>query len=70
MSVVKPPHTSTVAITMIRVVVKISCLASLCVFLIASAKAMAPRRPAKTSMCWKRYLMRLARQRLSMKERI
>ena len=70
MRVVNPPQTRTVAMTMISVVVKISCLASLCVFLIARAKAMAPRSPANTNICWKRYFILLARPKFSRKERM
>lgn len=48
-----PPCTITVTITITEVVVSIACLASDTVFRMASAKDMAPRRPAKNSMCWK-----------------
>ena len=43
--VVKPPLNTTVAIETIKTVVNISCLGNPLVFLIAKAKATAPRRP-------------------------
>ena len=46
--VVNPPHTSTVTMTITRVVVKMSCLSSDWVFLMANANAMAPLRPVKS----------------------
>lgn len=53
MLMVEAPHTATVTITINRVVVRISSLASVNVFRIASAKAMAPLRPERKSMCCK-----------------
>ena len=46
---VDPPHTTTVHMTMIKVEVKMTCLASVRVFLMASAKAMAPLSPDKNN---------------------
>lgn len=46
-----PPCVITVTITISDVVVSIACLASETVFRIASANDIAPRRPAKNSMC-------------------
>lgn len=48
---VNPPHPITVTITIIEVVVKISRLAGVDVFLMARAKAIAPRRPENKSKC-------------------
>lgn len=49
--VVAPPWKITVNITIKLVVVSIACLASDTVFLMARAKLMAPRNPAKNNIC-------------------
>ena len=49
---VRPPLNITVEMVTTQVVVKNSCRTSVTVFLIARAKAIAPRRPANQSMCW------------------
>ena len=48
--VVKPPHISTVVMTITSVAVNINCRSSDCVFLIARANAMAPLRPEEREM--------------------
>lgn len=48
-----PPWHITVTITIIDVVVNIACRASDTVLRNARLKDIAPRRPAKNSMCWK-----------------
>ncbi len=87
MLTVEPPQTTTVTITIRRVVVRIICLASLRVFLckakevqqktlqpfnfpylMAKAKAMAPRKPEKNIMCWMFMPILVLRPRFKTKE--
>ena len=49
---VRPPQKITVMMLMREVVVRNICLASVIVFCMARAKAIAPRSPENQSMCW------------------